>query len=261
MEMTDIRVQNVEDSESNEDNESKTLTSDDDEDINRYGNVNNEDQQQHGSKENLCKACGFERRLMPYQNFFFWFYARVGAISPYWSLYFKQLGLVPWQIGVIAGVRPFAGFACGPLWGMVADKFNIHRQLLYFCIVGFSMFIIALANVPTSSWTEKNCHEKHLTCPATNISTSSLNSNVSCAIIKLDQDSKERLLEIRDWMFEEDGLHRVFATMVALSIFGQFLDMPINSLADTESLQLLGRVGLHKYGFIRRPGGVGLGIL
>ena len=223
-----------------------------------------DDEDNHQSKESLCVRCGFEKRLFPYMNFFFWVYARGGCVWPYYNLYFKQLGLRPQQIGFISGIRPFAGFLCAPLWGLLADKFNLGRKILYFSIITFAVFLGLIANVPVSPWTEENCEAKHLACPYQNISqsnSSSAENRTSCYLVTLDAKAKEDLLDERDWMFESNGLHRIFVTLIILCMIMQFIEMPIFQLGDAEILNLLGKDEIHKYGFARRPGSIALGLL
>ncbi|KAK3104426.1 hypothetical protein FSP39_001822 [Pinctada imbricata] len=63
------------------------------------------------SEKNICENfCKFEPDLVPYKLFYFSFYGAIGAIFPFMSLYFKQLGFSPNQIGLISGVRPLIGF-------------------------------------------------------------------------------------------------------------------------------------------------------
>ena len=41
-------------------------------------------------------------------NFYFWYFAFIGAFAPYFALYLKSLGFSAFQIGMLLAVNPVA---------------------------------------------------------------------------------------------------------------------------------------------------------
>lgn len=58
------------------------------------------------------------------------------TLFPVLPVYLKYLGLSPSQIGLIRGIEPFLDFLVSPVWGSVADKFSIHKQLVLMNVCG-----------------------------------------------------------------------------------------------------------------------------
>ncbi|HWV22563.1 MAG TPA: MFS transporter, partial [Thermomicrobiales bacterium] len=70
---------------------------------------------------------------------YFWFYAAVGAFTPYISLYYRDLGMTGFQLGILMALPALWTALTGPVWGAVADSLAIHRLLLR------SVFLVAAA--------------------------------------------------------------------------------------------------------------------
>ncbi len=68
--------------------------------------------------------------------FYLIYFAAAGALFPYLNLYFKQVGMTTQQIGVLAALPTIATLIAAPLWGGIADAFNLHKRLLPLVIVG-----------------------------------------------------------------------------------------------------------------------------
>ncbi|MEK7787132.1 MAG: MFS transporter, partial [Chloroflexota bacterium] len=49
---------------------------------------------------------------------------------PYIPLHYQHIGLGGEQIGLLSGLGPIVLLAAGPLWGIIGDRFNLHRRLL-----------------------------------------------------------------------------------------------------------------------------------
>jgi PPP family 3-phenylpropionic acid transporter len=64
---------------------------------------------------------------MPYwriSNFYFFYFAALGALIPYWGLYLKELGFTALQIGQLMAI-PMATKVVAPyLWGWLGDRFD-----------------------------------------------------------------------------------------------------------------------------------------
>ena len=73
------------------------------------------------------------RRMLVYKA---WYFFGISAISitPFLSIYFKQLGLSASRIGAATCVKYMAAAVFTPLVGMLADKFRCPRLIV--AIVG-----------------------------------------------------------------------------------------------------------------------------
>ncbi|XP_077996978.1 major facilitator superfamily domain-containing protein 6-like [Glandiceps talaboti] len=101
---------------------------------------------EHKSK---CKDCmRINTRLLPSKMFYFFFFGGIGALFPYLTIYFKQLGLDPLRIGLLSGIRPFIGFLSGPIWGAIADKYRKRRLLLMLSLCGWIGMLLAIGFIP-----------------------------------------------------------------------------------------------------------------
>ena len=60
----------------------------------------------------------------------------IGALFPLWPLYYQHLGLSGRSIGLLLSVTPVAGILLPPLWGLLADRFRLHRLLLLLSTLG-----------------------------------------------------------------------------------------------------------------------------
>lgn len=73
---------------------------------------------------------------------YFIFYGAIGCLMPYLPLYYQSLGLNGQQIGLLMGLGPVVLLGSGPLWGALADRFNLHRLLLPVASGGSFLFIL-----------------------------------------------------------------------------------------------------------------------
>ena len=78
------------------------------------------------------------------QVFYFSFIGALGVAIAYAVVFLKQIGLSPFQIGIISGVRPVLGFVSAPAWGAVADRYNIRRVLMLVSMVAWLAFFSGL---------------------------------------------------------------------------------------------------------------------
>ena len=74
------------------------------------------------------------RQLLVYKLFYFIFFGAVGALFPYLAVFYKQLWLSPHQVGVLIGLRPFIQMCASPLWGVLADTYNVGKWILLMSI-------------------------------------------------------------------------------------------------------------------------------
>ncbi|XP_022310017.2 major facilitator superfamily domain-containing protein 6-like [Crassostrea virginica] len=207
------------------------------------------------ASEKKKSCCTFEPDLLPFKLFYFSFFGALGAVFPFMSLYLKQLGFSPREIGLLAGVRPLLGFCSGPLWGSCADRWRMRKYLLVISTVGWVAFMIGIGFVTPPRQIDDNCPDVGL-----NFSKIILirgNLTIEEALPK----TYTKLLENRGWMFNPEDLSRVFLIVFVLVVFGELVQSPTSSLADSGCLEHLGMENMNKYGCQRSWGSLGFGAL
>ncbi|XP_035712169.1 major facilitator superfamily domain-containing protein 6 isoform X1 [Folsomia candida] len=73
------------------------------------------------------------------KGFYFLFYAALGSLFPFLSVYFKQLGLNGAQAGVLIGIRPLIEYIAAPLWVSLAERRN---RLKIFLLTSLCFWIL-----------------------------------------------------------------------------------------------------------------------
>jgi PPP family 3-phenylpropionic acid transporter len=68
---------------------------------------------------------------LPLATWWFLFMGGLGAVFPFFSLYFREnAGLTGIQVGIVLGMIPLVGFAAQPFWGQVADRTGSRSRIL-----------------------------------------------------------------------------------------------------------------------------------
>jgi len=88
--------------------------------------------------------CHCERQLIAIKVFYFTFIGALGVVIAFAVVFLKQVGLSPFQIGIISGVRPVLGFVSAPAWGSIADRYNIRRVLMILSMFAWLAFFSGL---------------------------------------------------------------------------------------------------------------------
>jgi MFS family permease len=78
----------------------------------------------------------FRHGLFYAKLFYFFFFAAIGCLVPYLNVYFAQKGLSGAQIGWLGSVAPMIALTANPIWGGIADRWQVHRTVLALCAVG-----------------------------------------------------------------------------------------------------------------------------
>lgn len=65
-------------------------------------------------------------------NFYFWYFAVIGAFMPYWTLYLQHRGLDKATIGLLAFISVFTRIIAPSAWGWLADRRGRRMQLVRF---------------------------------------------------------------------------------------------------------------------------------
>ena len=83
------------------------------------------------------------RRL---STFYLGYFALLGVLLPYLSLYFLDIGLNPYEIGVIAAITPLVKTVAPSFWGWMADRSGRRLPLMRLsCIGALACFSLLLA--------------------------------------------------------------------------------------------------------------------
>lgn len=61
------------------------------------------------------------------------YFAAIGCLAPFLNIYFMQKGLSGIQIGWLGSIAPLVALVANPIWGAIADRWQIHRQVLALC--------------------------------------------------------------------------------------------------------------------------------
>ncbi|KAL4228571.1 hypothetical protein ACF0H5_011621 [Mactra antiquata] len=210
-----------------------------------------------------------EPHLMKFKSFFFFFGGAIGSVFPYFSIYYKQLGLSPNQIGIISGLRPLIGFCSGPVWGSLADRFRIRRIMLFCSALGWLSFITSIGFVPSPEHSDEQCPLVRDFVDDPN-NTLYANMTVGDSVrdtfndlhkLRPDNSAEESLMESRGWIYDPDDLFRVYITVMILVVLGEVVQSPCGALADSGCIETLGNKDMHKYGHQRAWGSLGLGTM
>lgn len=207
-------------------------------------------------KRNIFK---FEKDLLIYKVFYFGFGGAIGCVFPFLSVYYKQLGFSPNQIGIIAGVRPLIGFMSGPVWGSIADRCRIRKMMMLVSTFGWLIFLMGIGFVPPAQITESKCQVAAIMANSTLVNTS---QHTGRELFKqLSEHEKNKLLEDRGWMFLDSDSERVFGMVISLVILGEVVQSPLSALSDSGCLEHIGIDNVDKYGFQRCWASFGFGLL
>ncbi|MCF6093928.1 MFS transporter [Microaerobacter geothermalis] len=73
---------------------------------------------------------------------FFTLFYGFGALYPFLSTYFRDVGLSGIEIGTIMALGPVVAIMMQPIWGMIADKFQAERFIYILSVIFASFFSI-----------------------------------------------------------------------------------------------------------------------
>ena len=80
---------------------------------------------------------------------YFWFYAGVGAFVPFNALYYRSLGFSGLELGILTALPAIATALLGPIWGIVADTFGLHRQIMRVVLLLAAGIVWLLTDITT----------------------------------------------------------------------------------------------------------------
>lgn len=81
-------------------------------------------------------------RLWVAKLYYFIFFAALGSLAPYFNVYLSAQGLSGAQIGLLGSIPPIVALLANPFWGAIADRWQIHQQVLALCTLGAGLLTI-----------------------------------------------------------------------------------------------------------------------
>ena len=82
--------------------------------------------------------------------YYYFFYGALGSLFPFVNLYYRAVGMDPWQIGILGGIRPLIALLCAPIWSFVSNKYKIRKIILVVSLVSWIAFTVPFLLVPHS---------------------------------------------------------------------------------------------------------------
>ena len=117
--------------------------------------------EEHGRAEDITdspKRIKINKNLLIYKAFYFLFYGAVGSLFPYLAVFYKQLYLSAQQVGFLIGIRPFIQMCAGPLWGALADTYNVKKIILLMSLAAWlgTNYSISIVRIPPETACSRN---------------------------------------------------------------------------------------------------------
>lgn len=78
---------------------------------------------------------------------YFWYYGGVGTFSPFAAIYYRHLGFDGLQLGLLTAMPAIGIALTGPVWGIFADTYGIHRQILRVVLLIAAMLSLTLSQI------------------------------------------------------------------------------------------------------------------
>ncbi|XP_046647849.1 major facilitator superfamily domain-containing protein 6-like isoform X2 [Daphnia pulicaria] len=88
------------------------------------------------------------KKLLPMKAHYFFFNAGLAPIMPFIPTYARQLGVSQVGVGLMYTVFPFVGLLAKPLFGTIADKFRIGKQIFITAIICAAIFFTSIYFIP-----------------------------------------------------------------------------------------------------------------
>ena len=70
---------------------------------------------------------------LPYwrlSGFYFFYFATLGGLIPYWGLYLKDLGFGPSEVGELLAIVAGTKIIAPNLWGWLADRYRLRMRVV-----------------------------------------------------------------------------------------------------------------------------------
>lgn len=80
--------------------------------------------------------------LLVAKSYYFMFFAALACLAPFFNVYLTEIGLSGAEIGWLGSIAPLVALAANPIWGAIADRWQIHRQVLALCALVSGVFTL-----------------------------------------------------------------------------------------------------------------------
>lgn len=190
---------------------------------------------------------GVNLHLLPAKLYYLTFFGGLGCILPYLPIYYQFVGLSARQTGIVRAVQPFTMFISTPIWGIIGDKFQRAKKVVWLFSLCSTIALTSLIALIQPS-TETLELKEYCICNHTGPNMSDFSA------VQMKDDCSSVKSHTRD-----EGLG-IFLSLVALVLFTQLLGSPVTALADYFVLELLGDERQGDYGKQRLWGAVGWGL-
>ena len=78
----------------------------------------------------------FQHRFLTAKLYYFLLFGAIGSIGPFLNVFLQQQGLNGTQVGWLNSLPPLVALMVNPIWGSIADRWQIHRAVLAICALG-----------------------------------------------------------------------------------------------------------------------------
>ena len=92
-------------------------------------------------------ATSVKRGLFVAKAYYFLFFGAIGCLAPFLNIFFQQKGLTGAQIGLLSSIPPLVALTANPIWGTIADRWQIHRLVLALCALVAGMITLFFLRV------------------------------------------------------------------------------------------------------------------
>ena len=214
--------------------------------------------------DKLRSSVAVNQSLLLYKVFYFFYFAALGSLLPYMSLYFKHsLLLPPHFVGILLSVKPLCLFVSAPILGTFADKFNQVRTVLLVAIFSSIVMNLLIAVVPpVSVHCLSDVHDKlNLTDHHNQTQLTNRFRNFGYSTGNIEMWDKAWLFDL--YTASDPKLYKnakvVFVVILVITIIGELIGATSNTLADVATLHNLENRPYY-YGEQRVWGEIGWGL-
>ena len=87
-------------------------------------------------------------------GYYYLFFGAFGSLFPFLNLYYRAVGMDPWQIGILGGIRPMIALLCAPLWCFLSNRYKIRKLILVASLLSWIGFTLPFAFLEHSTESE-----------------------------------------------------------------------------------------------------------
>ena len=199
--------------------------------------------------DRIRSTVGINRNLLVYKAFYFFYFAALGSLIPYLSLYFKHSLLLPAHfVGVILSVKPLCLFVSAPILGTIADKFNKVRSVLLVALFSYIVMNLLVAVVPpvtvdclSEVHSKLNLTDQNNTSSHRHVSYGKNEQNGSTSVGNTEMWQEAWLFDLYTEMDPKiyKNAKLVFVVVLVITVVGELIGATSNTLADVATFQNL----------------------